>query len=254
MSDWKEILYRSYVSSGRITVRGSSAKEQFQPRRAYLTSVIRRFFPADRASRILDVGCGHGALLYFLQEMGYRNSRGVDGSAEQVELARRLGVAGVEVGIGIDFLRRCNNGSADVVCIWDVLEHLTRQEAFDLVSEIRRVLSPGGVCIGHVPNAEGIFGSRVRYGDMTHEQAFTRNSISQMFQALQFENVRCFEDKPIVHGVRSAARRLLWELVSLPFRIVLKVEMGPGGHIVTQNLLFTAKRPLGGMEAIESSP
>lgn len=143
----------------------------------------------------------------------------------------------------MNFLCQCGSESADVVSLFDVLEHLTRQEAFDLIAEVRRVLCPGGICIGHVPNAEGIFGARVRHGDLTHEQAFTPKSINQMFRALQFEDVRCFEHKPVVHGAKSALRRFVWEVATLPFRILLIAEMGSGGHILSQNLLFTARRP-----------
>jgi len=243
MSTWKEKVYGSYVSSGQAGEPGGSADELLHVRGGYLKSVIARHFPRDRASRILDIGCGYGALLYFLQQMGYRNAQGVDGSAEQVALAQRLGIAGVQLGDAMDFLRHCASASADAISVFDVLEHLTRQEAFDLIAEIHRVLVPGGLCIGHVPNAEGIFGSRIRYADLTHEQAFTPKSITQMFRALQFRNVRCFEEKPVVHGGRSAVRRLLWEAATLPFRVLLLAETGAGGQILSQNLLFTAHRP-----------
>ncbi len=243
MSDWKSTLYQAYVSSGQAGLLGGSASEQFRARSGYLRHLIRRHFPASRTSRILDIGCGHGALLYFLREMGYSNARGVDGSAEQVQLAEQLGVSGVELGDGMAFLRSCESASADAISIFDVLEHLTRQEAFHFVTEIRRVLLPGGLCIGHVPNAEGIFGSRIRYADVTHEQAFTPGSISQMFRALHFDDVRCFEEKPVVHGGKSALRRLLWDAGTLPFRILLIAETGGRGQVLSQNLLFTAHRP-----------
>lgn len=243
MNDWKTTLYGSYVSSGHARVWAASAEEQFRLRRGYLKNLIRKHFPQDRACRILDVGCGHGALLYFLQQAGYTNAQGVDGSPEQVELAKNLGVAGVQLGDAMDFLRHCASSSADVVSLFDVLEHLTRQEAFDLITEVRRVLAPGGLCIGHVPNAEGIFGSRIRHGDLTHEQAFTPKSISQMFRALQFEDVRCFEQAPVMHGVKSVLRRILWEVTTLPFRALLLAETGGVGYILSQNLLFTARSP-----------
>ena len=46
--------------------------------------------PPNRDAAILDIGCGHGAILYALQQAGYHNARGVDGSAEQVQAAARL--------------------------------------------------------------------------------------------------------------------------------------------------------------------
>ncbi len=135
LSNWKQIVYQSYVSSGHIRSRGATAEEHLRERRAYCETIIRRHFPRDRSSRILDVGCGHGALLYFLGQEGYSNLQGVDGSGEQVELARQLGIAGVELADAQDYLRSRGSESADVVALFDVLEHLTRQEAFDLLTK-----------------------------------------------------------------------------------------------------------------------
>jgi 2-polyprenyl-3-methyl-5-hydroxy-6-metoxy-1,4-benzoquinol methylase len=243
LSSWKQIVYQSYVSSGHIRARGGTGEEHLRVQRAYFETIIRRHFPKDRSARVLDIGCGHGALLYFLGKQGYRNVQGVDGSREQVELARQFGIAGVELGDAESFIRSRESESADVVALFDVLEHLTRQEAFDLLTEVRRVLAPGGICIGHVPNAGGIFGARIRYGDLTHEQAFTASSVRQMFGALRFGKTVCFEDKPVIHGVRSLVRRILWELGSAPVRLLSIAETGGGGAILSQNLLFVACRP-----------
>ncbi|HVT96424.1 MAG TPA: class I SAM-dependent methyltransferase [Acidobacteriaceae bacterium] len=207
-----------------------------------MLSIVRKHFPRNRKSRILDIGCGHGALLYVLRQEGYSDLHGADGSEEQVELARRLGIPGVELSQADDFLLACPDASADVVALFDVLEHLDRQELFDLLSEVRRVLAPAGLCIGHVPNAGGVFGAVIRYGDLTHEQAFTASSIRQMFGALGFSEVRCFEDKPVIHGVTSLLRRVIWEAGSAPFRLLHGAEATNLHPILTQNLLFVAKR------------
>ena len=242
LSDWKSFLYSSYVSSGHIRRVGESAEEQLRTRKHFFESIIRDHFPEDRETRILDIGCGHGALVHFLRMRGYSKIRGVDGSAEQVELARRLGIIGVEQADAADCLRGCQSGSVDVIAFFDILEHFTRQEVFDLLIEARRVLAVGGRCIGHVPNAGGIFGSTVRYGDLTHEQAFTPSSISQMFGALQFGSTVCFEDKPAVHGVTSLIRRMIWEIGTVPFRVLYAAETVNLNAILSQNLLFVALR------------
>ena len=41
------------------------------PRFPYLRNIIRKYFPRDKHSRILDIGCGYGALLYVAQSEGY---------------------------------------------------------------------------------------------------------------------------------------------------------------------------------------
>lgn len=241
-SNWKAHLYRSYVSSGQVRDCETSAAEHFRAPRAHLTSIIRHHFPAERSTPIVDIGCGHGSLLYFLREAGYTNLRGVDTSEEQVALAGRLGVSGVQCGDALDFLRGLEDSSMGVVCLFDVLEHLTRAEAFELTHEVWRVLAPGGRCIGHVPNAEGIFGMRIRYGDLTHEQAFTEQSVGQMFRSLQYSDVKCFEDKPVPHGLKSLVRRVLWDAGTVPLRLLFTAETGASGAILSQNFLFVARK------------
>src|SRR4028118_2116422 len=54
--------------------------------------------PKDQSKPILDLGCGWGGFLAFLQTQGYTNLTGVDSSAQQVEIAHRLGLDQVEVG------------------------------------------------------------------------------------------------------------------------------------------------------------
>lgn len=241
-SDWKAHLYRTYVSSGQARDSNTSAEEHFRAPQAHLMSIVRRHFPLDRTTPIVDIGCGHGALLYFLRQAGYENLRGVDTSKEQAALAQRLGIAGVECGDAMAFLRAQPDGSLGVVCLFDVLEHLTRAEAFALANEVSRVLRPDGRCIAHVPNAEGLFGMRIRYGDLTHEQAFTKKSVEQMFRSLGFHGIDCFEDKPITHGLKSLARRVIWESGTLPFRLLLTAETGTSGFILSQNFLFVARK------------
>ena len=48
----------------------------------------------------------------------------------------------------------------------------------------------------------------------------------------------------MIHGLASAARAALWQPFSLAFRLALAAETGVlRGHIVTQNLTFTARKP-----------
>ena len=205
---WRSKLYASYVSSGQAGGSTPTDPEaHFAPRRAFLLHILKTHLPADRDARIVELGCGHGAALYFLQQLGYRNAEGMDISAEQVELAHRLGIATARLGDLESALAAQPDASVDVVLAFDVFEHLDRAELFATTAEVRRVLKPGGICLLHVPNAEGLFGNRVRFGDLTHELAFTPSSVRQLFRCFGFREVLCFEDKPAVHGLKSAVRR-----------------------------------------------
>jgi methylase of polypeptide subunit release factors len=92
---YRERVYASfYVQAhsvqGRQQALAPANVSELRPREPYLTRLIRQHFPPDRSSAILDLGCGHGALLYFARCAGYQNLRGVDRFPEQVAAARAL--------------------------------------------------------------------------------------------------------------------------------------------------------------------
>lgn len=95
--------------------------------------------------RVLDVGCGGGILAEDFARLGSRVT-GVDPSAPTLEAARRHAE---QEGLGITYEQAGGeslplvDASFDVVCCCDVLEHVADVAA--VVSEIARVLRPGGV-------------------------------------------------------------------------------------------------------------
>src|SRR5262245_53128418 len=239
--DYRARLYAHYVQK-RGRVLAPATPDGFRPCAPYLMRVIRRHFPADRSARVLEIGCGHGTLLYFARRAGYPQLRGVDTSPEQVAAAKRLGIAGVEQGDLLQALRATASDSYDTVVAFDVLEHFTKQELLDVVDEVHRVLTAGGRWIIHTPNGESPFVGSVRYGDFTHELAFTRESMAQLLLASGFAEVRCFEDTPAVHGAPSALRWVVWKGLRALMRLYLAAETGdPGGaSIFTRNFLTVA--------------
>lgn len=240
--------YRARIYSHYVQAREQALAPQtlagLAPRSYSLRWLIRHHFPADKNAAVLDLGCGHGALLHFARLSGYANLRGVDGSPQQVAAARSLGIEGVEEGDLYDALADQADASLDVVIAFDVIEHFTRDELLPFVDEVRRVLKPEGRWIIHVPNGESLFGGRMRYWDLTHELAFTRTSVAQLLLASGFAEVRCFEDQPVVHGAKSALRWVLWKGFRGLLRLYLAAETGDAGrgHIFSQNLLAVARK------------
>lgn len=248
MEDYRTRIYRSYVNARQQPVAPVTL-DGLNSRAPYLNKVIRDHFPQDKEASILDLGCGHGAFVFFARKAGYSNVIGVDRSPEQVREAQRLGIEGVHEGDLIEVLRAMSDGSQDAVISFDVIEHFNKDEMLPLVDEVHRVLRKGGRWIVHVPNGESPFCGRIRYGDFTHEQIFTRQSISQLLLSSGFTDVRCFEDKPIVHGMKSALRRWMWEWFRLLLRLYLAVETGSGEReaIFSQNFLVFATRGEGSL-------
>jgi 2-polyprenyl-3-methyl-5-hydroxy-6-metoxy-1,4-benzoquinol methylase len=238
--DWKSQFYDAYVSSGQATDTGESAADLFRPRESYLKHLIAQHVPPDKNLAIVDLACGPGAMLYFLNLAGYRNIAGVDISQEQIDVAARIGISTASCATLEDYLAALTPATVDVILAIDIFEHLTRPHVMEMLKAIRRVLRPGGRCVAHVPNGEGLSGMKIRFGDFTHELAFTRTSASQIFNVAGFSQVRCFEDKPRVHGAKSLARRIIWDIGTVPTRIIRAAEEGCFGAILSQNLTIEA--------------
>jgi SAM-dependent methyltransferase len=244
---WKTRLYDEYISSGQAPVPleytvDPLPEQVFGVRAHHIRSVIARYLPRDRSARIVDLACGSGAYLHFLRSSGYTNISGVDVSPEQIGLAHLLGIPNVECRDLRSELSELDSDSIDAVLAIDILEHLENGELFEVVDEIFRVLKKGGSCVAHVPNAEGLYGMRVRYADLTHERAFAPKSAQQLFLAIGFTNVECFEERPVVHGLKSLVRRILWATGTMAHRVLLAAETAGRRFILSQNMIVVANK------------
>ena len=240
---YRSRIYKNYMSVGQKPLAPATVKE-LMPRAPILRKIIRAFFPPNHDANILDLGCGHGAFIYFIREAGYVNVTGIDGSPEQVDEARRHGIEGVVQGDLMDTLGAKSDSSQDVIISFDVLEHFTKDELLIIVDEVFRVLRKGGCWIIHTANGEAPFIGRIRYGDFTHEMAFTRESITQLLKSSGFTEVICQEDTPIPHGIKSGIRWVLWKFIRAGLRFYLAVETGAGEaeSIFSQNFLAVAAK------------
>ena len=241
MLDYRDRIYKYYVS-GRPESLAPENIQGLKTRESRLKQLIYNYLPSNHEAKILDLGCGHGALIYFARKIGYLNIVGVDYSGEQVEAAKKLGIEGIQQGDLMEHLYLVTNDSLDVVITYDVIEHFKKEELLPFVDEVFRVLKSGGHWIIHTPNGEAIFGSRMLYSDFTHELAFTRTSITQLLKSSSFQKVMCFEDEPFIYGIKSAIRWFLWKIIRLILKFYLIIETGGAdkGCIFSQNFVTVA--------------
>lgn len=239
MENFRDSLYRSYVST-HVAHRKEPQDLRALGRRARIFQQhFGQFLPRDRQARIADLGCGSGALLWWLMRRGYTNVRGVDTSAEQVALAHELGISQVVQGDIVSFLSE--SSAYDVLFARDVIEHFDKQSVFEILVRAHAALAPGGVLVLQVPNGESPFFGRVRYGDFTHELAFTASSLKQLFGATGFASAEILPWRPAVTGARSAVRYIAWRLIEPLVKLPIVIESG-GPRIVTMNLIAAARK------------
>lgn len=237
--NYREKLYSIYVSTHISRLYGESSidgiKKQFPVWRRYYG----RFLLQDKSASILDIGCGDGGFVYYLKNLGYENSSGIDISPEQVEIARNLGIKDVKCADILGFLRD-KKDTYDVIFARDVIEHFTKEDIIELLEVVFNSLKPCGVVIIQTPNGESPFGGRYRYGDFTHEIAFTRSSLNQVLMMAGFEKVDFYPVGPVPKGIKSTVRFLFWKVIEWLLRFYMLVETGDSRGIFTQNIIAVA--------------
>ena len=148
-----------------------------------------------RGKRVLDLGCRSGALTrHFLEG---NEVVGLDVDRAALDKAEALGIQPVQANVEepLPF----EDASFDAVVAGELFEHLQFPDA--LVAEIRRVLRPGGVIVGSVPNAYRLQG-RLRVPPRPRARGRSRRICACSRRRALRELLAGFED---VRAVASSA-------------------------------------------------
>lgn len=237
MSHYKETLYKYY----RSTFKGEMDECALEMAVSKLTPVVAPWVKGlGKNELVVDLGCGAGELLFTLKRLGFSNLAGCDLSAEQVAVAQKLFPTVTEKNL-FAFLTTFRDGEIGLVTLFDVLEHLTRQEAFDLFDLVKRKLKPGGCFIVHMPNGLSPFVGHVYWGDITHEWCLTPQSAEVMCRVNGLTQFECVEHLGESPGLKGQARKAAWVLVRGFLRLYNRIETGAdGGCVWTRNFAFKA--------------
>jgi 2-polyprenyl-3-methyl-5-hydroxy-6-metoxy-1,4-benzoquinol methylase len=239
--NYREKLYSGYVSTHTSHLYDEATLDGFKRQFPVWKRYFGRALPENKMARILDIGCGNGGFVYFLQSLGYQNSQGIDISKEQIEEAKRLGIQNVEYGDLIRFLKD-KKFSYDVIFAKDVIEHFRKEEILDVVSFVFDSLKPEGRFVIQASNAQSLFGSMLRYADFTHEIAFTQDSLYQLLTTAGFKEISFFPTGPVPKGIKSAVRFILWKAIQGILRSYMLVERGNPKGIYTSNIIAIARK------------
>jgi len=234
----REILYDAYVEHP-----SHASAERDGGFDAVYRHHLRGWLPDDLDAPILDLGCGDGYLLGFLSRQGHRSLMGIDRSPGQVERSRdRVPEAEIVHGDALELLGEREARFGAIVCI-DVLEHLSRDELVETLPRLTRALLPGGSLIARVPNAESPFCDSIRYGDLTHEIAFTAGALSHLFRLSGLSAGEFRECDPVAKSAAGALRSVAWKLLRQLVRAWNLVETGSSGSgVYTRVMLARAWR------------
>jgi 2-polyprenyl-3-methyl-5-hydroxy-6-metoxy-1,4-benzoquinol methylase len=155
--------YREIWSEGNLgylgyeeKVKAASDPNQLErlireiPRYSWVVAQLRQLTPG---SKVLDVGCGEGGLLWAAQQLKLE-AHGCDLSPGAVTLARQL-VGDEQVHLGTVLELPYEARTFDCVLALEVLEHLPSPRPF--LERLTWLLKPGGVLLLTTPNRNRLF-------------------------------------------------------------------------------------------------
>lgn len=118
------------------------------PDESFIRFVARHFYKLERAQvNILEVGCGPGANIWFMAREGFL-PYGIDGAVTAIEKAKaRLNREGLKAQLTVGDIIHLPYEDAffDAVADNECLAHNSRQNVSEILSQIKRVLKPGGL-------------------------------------------------------------------------------------------------------------
>jgi SAM-dependent methyltransferase len=227
-------LYRRYVSTFKGDL-GTSAEPSFVWWDHKYLPLLQDLAPT---APILEIGCGAGGLLAYLERRGFSHATGIDISAEQVALAKRQGVQAI-VADAFEFLADHEDHFQAIVAV-DVLEHFTRDELLRLAPLLHAALQPGGRLLVQTANGAGLFPGQVMYGDLTHMTIFTPQSLSQLLHGVGFPELDFYETGPIPIRLRGRLDVATWTAIKAAVNLMRYVETGKRQTIWTENFICRA--------------
>jgi SAM-dependent methyltransferase len=107
----------------------------------HTTKYAIRMFNKFNCRKILDVGCGNA----YFEETFPDRFIGIDIEKNRVKAAKERGLNNILLSNATNLAFKCD--TFDGVLAKDILEHLYLEQAFKLISEVMRVLKPGGIFI-----------------------------------------------------------------------------------------------------------
>ncbi len=184
--------------------RGKEQRGNLQTNLEFLaqTALLR---PTDR---VLEIGCGIGTVVHELAKQGY-DVQGTDISQVAIEYGRNK-YSGIRLEVqpaeGLAF----GDASFDVVLSFDLFEHIARVDLH--VSEVCRVLKPGGYYLFQTPNkyCDAIFETvalRSLQWQRAHPSLHTPGQLRRRLERHGFE-VRFVKMNPMNAYMRGKLKRL----------------------------------------------
>jgi 2-polyprenyl-3-methyl-5-hydroxy-6-metoxy-1,4-benzoquinol methylase len=241
MLNYRDIIYNNYFSTqvNKLNIdHAAMLKEQSQHNHRELIHLL----PPNKDAKIVDMGCGFGTFVKPAMDAGYNNVSGYDISQEQVKVAHQLGMKNVHC-MDIDgFFAK--GEKVDVLVGLDIIEHFTKDELMNFLTNAKKCLNPGGKIILRTPNMDAPQTSLYAYGDISHEIFLNKSSALQVMSSIGFGTTQVYgglvrNQNPLLEIIRKIG---WWKYVFFK-RMVLFFSARTWHNVVFEpNLIIVAQK------------
>ena len=238
--DFRQDLYKSYVS--KFTETDSEDIDPKSDWRWYEYRYWPNLKQLNPEASILELGCGRGTFVEFLNSKGFSHVTGIDISEEQISLAKKRNL-NTRVANVFEFLASPGDQPFDVILALDFLEHFTKDEVIKLLGLVYEALNKNGMFVAQTPNGQGLFPGQVMYDDFTHLTIFTPKSLEQILKTVGFDDIRFEETGPVPIGITGKSRKALWELTKFFANSLRRIEANKTQSIWSENLVCYCVKP-----------
>ena len=223
IKDYRQGIYSNYVERGNwkpFLYSNGFFKHMAKVNR----SLFKQYLPEDKNAAIVDLGCGFGRFLWFLQHEGYYRACRVDRSEPMLALAKQKGTENLILADVFDYLPQ-HEGEFDFIHSADVIEHFKKPEVLEFLELIWKALKPGGRVIIQTANSSSLFGSHLA-DEFTQETHFGALGLGEVLVLSGFAEVVVKGREPVVVSLGSAVRWLVWKVVKVLLKFYLLAEGG----------------------------
>jgi len=209
-------------------------------------SILRSVIPSLAGKRILDIGCGSGALAAVFAAEG-ADVIGIDPNPVAIAAARKQN-SGIRFEIGIAEALPFPDDTFDSTIIINALHHVPAASMDQALAEVRRVTKPAGFLLIIEPLAEGSYFNAVRMvDDETEIRALAQQALANAVNRAVFQRVA---GKTYIRHERFAdAAAVLKRIVAVsPSR---QAVIDANRDAITSAVLAAAARDTDGLLAFE---
>ena len=197
----------------------------------------------EKTKRIVDLGCGRGEWLMWLDKNGFQNLVGVDVAGSELAKAfeGKDSLALVESDVTSHLQEQ--REAYDLLHAKDIFEHFTKDEAIAFLESSLTALKPEGELWILTYNAQAPLAEATGSGDFTHELAVTPSSMAQAARAVGFKVLSIHGYVPARVGLKGTLRSVLYDALTLPSMLIKRLRHGSGRSGAEEQVELHSLRP-----------